>query len=417
MRPAAVVIGLDSTTGLQTARVLARRRVPVIGLAEDLDHYCCRTRVCEQIVHAETSGPALVDTLVELGERLSDKPVLYPCTDASVLQLSEHRERLAPLAHVVLPERRVVEMLVDKAAFSRYARAHEVPVPATFVVAGENDVEEAASSMAFPAVVKPAIRTARWEEQTNVKAYRVDGPDALRHLYGAVGSWADVLVAQEWVPGGDSDLYTCNCYYGADGRAIATFVSRKLRQWPPGTGMSSLGQECRNDVVLEEALRLFDGVGYRGLGFVELKRNARDGRYVVIEPNIGRPTGRSATAEAAGVELLYAMYCDALGLPLPGGLEQRYEGVKWIDHRKDVQAALFQWRRGELTLRDWARSWRGRKASAVLSWRDPVPFVVDLARSAGKLGRLLAPRGRKARREFVRSTLGKSQPPAAGRDA
>ena len=49
-RPPAIVIGLDSLPGIQTARILAGHGVPVIGIAEDLDHAFCRTRVCQQIL-------------------------------------------------------------------------------------------------------------------------------------------------------------------------------------------------------------------------------------------------------------------------------------------------------------------------------------------------------------------------------
>ncbi|MDQ4077225.1 MAG: hypothetical protein M3220_13375 [Chloroflexota bacterium] len=37
-QPCAIVIGLDSITGLQAARILADRQVPVIGIAKDPDH-------------------------------------------------------------------------------------------------------------------------------------------------------------------------------------------------------------------------------------------------------------------------------------------------------------------------------------------------------------------------------------------
>jgi predicted ATP-grasp superfamily ATP-dependent carboligase len=193
-----------------------------------------------------------------------------------------------------------------------------------------------------------------------------------------------VLIAQEWIAGAESELYSCNCYYGRDGRLLAAFVARKLRQWPPETGTSSLGEEVRNDEVLRATLQLFDAVGYRGLGYVEMKRDPRTGRQLVIEPNVGRPTGRSAIAEAGGVELLYTMYCDATGRELPAARVQRYVGARWIYWRHDVQAAFVAWRRGELGLRDWARSWRGRKAEAVFAWDDPEPFVGDMARAAGR---------------------------------
>jgi hypothetical protein len=43
-----------------------------------------------------------------------------------------------------------------------------------------------------------------------------------------------------------------------------------------------------------------------------------------------------------------------------------------------MQAALYDWWSGELTLREWWRSWRGRKVYAVFSWTDPLPFLGDL---------------------------------------
>jgi predicted ATP-grasp superfamily ATP-dependent carboligase len=79
------------------------------------------------------------------------------------------------------------------------------------------------------------------------------------------------------------------------------------------------------------------------------------------------------------------MYCDAIGWPLPPGLEQKYGNAKWIYWRRDFQAALFYLRRGDLSLRGWWQSWRGKKKCAVFSWRDPVPFFADLIRVVGLL--------------------------------
>jgi predicted ATP-grasp superfamily ATP-dependent carboligase len=131
----------------------------------------------------------------------------------------------------------------------------------------------------------------------------------------------------------------------------------------------------RNDIVLEESIRLFRSVNYHGLGYVEMKRDRRTGKHFIIEPNIGRPTGRSAIAEAGGVELLYTKYCDLLNLPLPANREQKYKGVKWLYFMHDIQASFHYWKRGELTIRDWWQSIRGSKNDAVFSWNDPAPFL------------------------------------------
>lgn len=391
--PPAVVVGLDCITGLQTARILAGHGIPVIGVASDPGHFCCRTKVCQEIVVSDTVGEGLIETLEGVGSALSAKGVLFPCTDMSVLQISRCRGRLEPWYHVLLPEHDVVEMLMDKIRFYTYAIEADLPIPGTFLLHSRQDAEAAAAKLTFPCMLKPPMKTARWLAHSSDKVHKADTLEALLALYDRYAPWAEVLMAQEWIEGSDAALYSCNCYFNADSEALVTFVARKLRQWPPEAGTSCLGEEVRNDVVLEETVRLFRGVNYRGLGYVEMKRDERTGKHYIIEPNIGRPTGRSAIAEAGGVALLYTMYCDAVGLPLPSNRTQRYTGVKWIYLRRDLQSAFYYWRRGELSLKEWWRSLRGRKGYAVLSREDWRPFMADLQEAAGKSWRAMRKRG------------------------
>ncbi len=163
-----------------------------------------------------------------------------------------------------------------------------------------------------------------------------------------------------------------------------TFVTRKLRQWPPVIGEGCLGLECRNDFVLEETVRLFTSVHLRGLGYLEMKCDKRTGKYLIVEPNIGRPTSKSALAEAGDVELVYTMYCDALGWSLPINRMQKYGNSKWIFLRRDCLSGYYYWRRGELTLMEWWQSLRGIKVDAMFSWNDSAPFWYDILYSFQK---------------------------------
>jgi len=373
----AIVIGLDCITGLQTARILAHRGVPVIAIAKNPHHFACRTRVCEQMLFADTTSDQFIETLETLGPELKQKAVLYPCTDMSVLLISRNRQQISKWYHVVLPESEVVEMLMDKIDFLTYAQKEGLPIPGTFFLHSRSDVEKAAEQLNFPCILKPPIKTPEWEKNIEAKVYKAADAEELLTLYDRCSKWAEVLMVQDWIEGKDSTLYSCNCYFNAKAEPVVTFIARKLRQWPPETGTSCLGEECRNDTVLWETIRLFQKVGYRGLGYVEMKRDERTGKHYIIEPNIGRPTGRSAIAEAGGVELLYAQYCDIVGFPLPINLEQKFTGVKWIYLRRDLQSALQYWREGELTLKEWWKSLKGHKFYAVFSWSDPIPFFAD----------------------------------------
>ena len=280
---------------------------------------------------------------------------------------------------------------MDKVNFYHYAQKEGFPIPKTFFLYSRADAEAAAMELSYPCILKPPYRPYQWTQHTKQKAFKAANPTELLALYDHYQRWAEILIAQDWIEGPVTNLYSCNCYFDKNGQPVATFVARKIRQWPPLTGQSCLGEECRNDFVLAETIRLFCSVGYQGLGYLEVKQDERTGNYFFVEPNVGRPTGRSAIAEAGGVELLYTMYCDADGLTLPEDLEQKYEGVKWIHILRDLQSAFYYWRMGELTIKDWWHSVRGRKAFAVLSWSDPLPFIMAVQNS---IHILLSPRER-----------------------
>jgi len=377
-RTRAVIIGLDCLPGIQTARILKENGVPVIGIARDPNHPFSHTNTCDAIRFSPVSQDELMSVLEVISSQLDQKAVLYPCTDSSVLLVSRNRQALQESYHIALPEPETLEMLMDKTSFFRFAQEHGLPVPATFLLRTRVEAIAASKQIPFPCIMKPGFKTSNWERNAaGAKAYLLSSSQEFLAAYDLCSSWAESIVAQEWVRGKDRDLYSCNCYFDEQSKPIVTFVARKLRQNPPILGVSASGEECRNDTVLKQTVELFTNVRLRGLGYLEMKRDAHSGQYRVIEPNIGRPTGRSAIAEAGGVPLIYSMYCDLAGLQLPPRREQTYHGAKWIYFKKDLASSLHYWQKSELTLGEWMRSLWGHKRDAVFSWSDPMPFLLD----------------------------------------
>ena len=397
--PPAIVIGLDSMQGIQTARILAGHDIEVIAIASDPDHHCCRTNVCSEILYAKAETEEFLDTLMDLAVRIEGKPVLYPCHDDTVRIVSRHRKMLQEHFYIALADAETIDMLSDKVTFHNYAQDNGFTVARTLTIHDQSDADAAARDMKFPAVMKPSARTRLWDSNTMSKAYQLASPEEFLSTYRLCRTWAKSMILQEWIEGDDGCLYSCNCYFDSDSEPLCTFVARKIRQWPPHVGNSSLGEECRNDIVLNETLRLFRSVGYRGLGYVEFKVDSRNGKHYIVEPNIGRPTGRSAIAEAGGVEILYTMYCDLIGVPLPDKRVQQHIGTKWIDLRHDFQSAFYYWRKRELSIMDWYRSWRGPKAHTYFSWKDPGPFLHDLM----KIPRRIFSRAERRKRHYLRA--------------
>lgn len=377
-RPAAVLIGSDNITGLQTARILHRHEIEVIGIANDLRHQCCATRTCKNILQADIKSPDLADFLLELGPTFSARPVLIPCTDLSVLTVSDARTALASFYRFNLPEADAVRALVDKTGFCRYAESAGLSLPRSCVVTSPESLEQAVEQLRFPCFLKPYLKTDLWERHTKAKVFRLESAKDLRATYARCKEWTTSLILQEAVEGNDANHYTCNCYFDQTGSPQVTFVSRKIRQWPPKVGIGCSSVECRNDEVLEQTLKFFREAGLKGLGYLEFKRDDRDGEYYLIEPNIGRPTGRSALAEASGVDLIMTLFNDLAGLDLPANRVQSYGGTKWVYWRQDLRASWHLFRAGDLSLREWWQSIRGRRTCPLWNLNDPIPFLRDL---------------------------------------
>lgn len=381
-RPWAVVVGMDDLRGVHAARTLARHGVRVVGVATDPESYGARSRACTRMIHADPFGQGIIDALVALGPTLPGKAIVFACSDGVVRMLAAYREQLDDWYELALPSNHAVDTLSDKILFAEYATERRLPIPETRILRSRRDAERAAAELGFPCALKPPSgRTSGWLEKTNRKAFKVEDESALLSLYDRYSPYSDALIVQRWIGGATDGHYTFNCYFDRDARPLVTFTSRTLRQWPPWTGDDSLSEEYRADGVVQEALRLLGDFDFHGLGEVEFKIDADSGEYLIVEPNVARVTGRCALAEANGVELLYTMYCDLAGLPLPEIREQRPRGVKWIFLRRDLMSAGLSWSRGDLTASDWFRSVRGPKAYALWSSSDPLPFLIDLWRS------------------------------------
>jgi predicted ATP-grasp superfamily ATP-dependent carboligase len=131
--------------------------------------------------------------------------------------------------------------------------------------------------------------------------------------------------------------------------------------------------------VAETTRALLRALGYRGYGSVEFKQDPRDGGLRVIEVT-ARTWYPHGLATRCGVNLPYLAYADALGLPVErrDGFD---EGVTWIDEDRDVRSALESVRAGDLTVRAWLGSYRGRRTYALAALDDPRPIVALAGRT------------------------------------
>jgi predicted ATP-grasp superfamily ATP-dependent carboligase len=406
-RPAALVVGADCITGLQTARILARRGVAVFGAAEDPASAFARSRAFSGVARIGPGEGERQALVAELARRTGQPPVILPCTDDAVRWVSASRGSLAACARFALPAADTLLALMDKTRSSALAVAAGVAVPQTRVLRSPEDARAAAAELRFPCVLKPALRTPAWLAGAGRKVIPCADPGALAVEYERVAPFADEFVVQEWIPGGDDEMYSLYSVLDARSEPLAVVVAQKLRQWPPGTGCGSLAVERENPEVARQGLALLRSVGFRGPSSIQFKRDPRSGVYHFIEANVGRP---------ALNEMIHTLYCDAAGLPLPGARRVVRPGAKWICWKMDLASAWEHRRRGELGLSGWLRSLRGPKWHAIEAWRDPLPGLLEWTRKLrGALASATATRPQRTRVAQPPARLGR--PGAAAPDA
>jgi predicted ATP-grasp superfamily ATP-dependent carboligase len=371
-RAPAVIVGLGMT-GLGVVRSLSRHGVPLVAVDTLPRRPSGWTRLCRK-VFVDPRGD-LWDQVLEVGRRCgTPAPVLFLTNDVAVLEASARRERLSSVFRFHLPEPDVVRLLVDKTSFGEYAVNVGLPVPTTISVRGGGDWERVFRECPFPCVVKPKYRSPTWVAAGLPKAFRADSVGDLRRLLTRLRDVEGDYVVQEWIPGPDSAVFFQLAYYDGTGRPRIAFTGRKLRQWPPLVGSTSLAEAACSEEVDVQSRRLFELVRFRGLGSVEFKHDARDGRFKITEPTVGRPNLQSEVATANGVNIAYRAYCDLAGEP-PCEVRPPAGNVRWIYLGNDLGAVLHYWRRKELSLLDFLRSYRPPRYWAEFSWRDPLPFL------------------------------------------
>ena len=296
-------------------------------------------------------------------------PVLYPQTDATVLLVSRHREKLAEAFRFVVADGELVEQLVDKVSFQALAERHGLPVPPAQRL--RPSLERAAPELEvpFPVVVKPVRRGGDWTATGALgKAMGVAGRDDWRALWPRLAELRSDVLIQHQVPGPESAIESFHAYVDASGDTVGEFTGRKIRTYPPRYGQSSAVEIVDLPDVAELGRSILAGLGLRGVAKVDLKRDDR-GRLHLLEIN-PRFNLWHHPAAVAGVNLPALVHADLTGSPRPPG-RRANRHVTWCAPLLDVRAAYLS---GTSPLR-WLLWARRCQAVSGLSWDDPLPFL------------------------------------------
>lgn len=377
--PPALILGSWSQS-LSFARSLGRRGVPLLILdsVRFLGGYT-RHAAFLQLRPPDECPADWLEALEYLGARLPRRAALFVMSDALCRLVARHQRDLASAFNFVMPDPAVVEMILDKR--NQYIRADQlgIPIPKTFFPESEQEARQVSAEVAYPCLLKP--RTSYLGiPRLGKKVWVIHSADELVDALARVTTSEARFMVQEIVPGDCTTIVVYLGFWDRQGGARLEHLALKLREYPPRYGTGSFFVTADVPQVLESSRRLLRAFNYRGFVGVEMKRDARDGIYRLIEIN---PRAESLTAitVAAGVDLPWLAYQYLNGNDLFSKTELRVpNGVKFVDEQLDVQTFLEMRRAEALSLGGWLGSLRGAKP-AIAAWDDPAPLLVGLGRA------------------------------------
>ena len=380
----AVMTPLDEHMGLDIARSLYKRNIPVYGLDHDSKAVGQYSRSCNMVLSPDPhkEPQEFVQYLIEFSGRLGCKPALFPLSDEHVLVISRNQEILKDHYFFVMPPKTVIDRLCTKAGLIQVAEEHDIPSPFTIFPQSLEEVERLATTLPYPVIIKPK-ESPQWQTSKLEKILRkglLEGrakvvvchnAEELLSNFRSLFSITPELIIQEIIPGEDSRLYYASFYFDRDSKPLGYFAGQKMRVIPNGFGSASYAKSYYDPKLIDLGLKIFSATKYQGLGGIEFKKDPRDENYKLIEINtrFGMWDGLGAKC---GVDLGYIAYCDIIGLPVERSFNYR-TGVKWFDLQRDVRASIGYQNKGKLTWGKWFKSLSGEKMVAVYSFSDPLP--------------------------------------------
>ncbi len=403
-KPTAFVLGL-TTGGLAAMRSLGRAGIPVVGLDWWLGDARTRYGVIRRCP-APDCPEELLAFLIRQAEGLEERGVLLPARDYFVELLGAHQQELRPYFRFHAIPEPVRRAAVDKRRQYEAAQALGVPCPKTSFPQTAEELADIEDRLEYPAFLKP-VHSHRWRSSFKHKGILVHNRRQLREGFQAAQKAGYPVLAQEVIPGPDSNIFNlCTCIDSAD-RVLAAVVVRKLRQWPVHFGEGSLVYSVEEPEVVRLGLRYAQGLGFQGMGAVEFKRDERDGVYKLMELN-PRLWSHVQLAIDCGANIPLLAYLDLAGEKPEPRLAYR-QGVKWLRLSYDLRSFLWSFRHEGLSPWSWVRSLWGVSSHAYFAWDDPGPLAGKLADSLrGGLAGIRAPRGPR-----LRSTACATGPAAA----
>ena len=269
--------------------------------------------------------------------------------------------------------RAALEILLDKSRFGAFLAGTGIPHPRTFVIRSDADIAGVPFADLDRVFVKPA-NSQRFLRVMGAKGLWAHDRAEFEAIWRRAAQHGLAVIAQEYIPGGADDHYFIDGFRDRSGALTGLFARRRIRIYPPDFGNSSycVSVPMREvDAAVPGLTELLQRLDYRGIFSTEFKRDARDGKFRILEVNT-RAWWYVEFAARCGVNVVDMAWRDAQGLPMPRAPADYVVGAGCVHLPNELQTMRRRRGAARTPIGTALRQWRGSYFS-VFRWDDPLP--------------------------------------------
>ena len=388
--------------GLGIIRSLGQAGIPVYGVHE---RFYAPVAMSRYLAGRFIWGPDPADIdqvtagLKVIAERIGRPAVLFPTDDIGAIYLAQHGSELRRFFRFPEPPADLPLRLADKYCLYQLCRELEVPFPHTCVPHSLGEARDFAISAGYPLVGKI---TAAWETRGMIPSTSIIyGQDELTVIFNSCAEFGVGLILQEFIPGGTGHDWFFHGYCDSSSICRPAFTGIKLRSFPLDAGGTTFGKSVANEKLRDQFTELLARLNFRGIMDLDIRLDARDGQYRLLDFNPRLGAQFRIFRDTAGIDVALAAYLDLTGQGIPLG--QQLNERTFMAESYDPLSMLAHWRRGELRPSKWLSQARGVDEPAWFARDDLMPFSLMCLRMTWKTA---ARPLRRIRRKVASNTSG-----------
>jgi predicted ATP-grasp superfamily ATP-dependent carboligase len=295
--------------------------------------------------------------------------MLLPMEDETVCLVSQHYSEFSRLVYLPLVSFGKLQFARRKDKILQTAEKLGIPIPKTWYVDDISKLDGLKDRLSYPVVIKPQMSSGA------IGISYPNNPEAFMYQYLSTHRRFPYPLIQELIPR-EGPGYGASFLMDEKGGVRASFVHKRLREYPVTGGASTLRESVRHDDIRDMAKTLLDALGWYGVAMVEFKIDNRDGIPKLMEVN-PRFWGSLALAIEAGVNFPYLMYRMSRG-----------ENFKPVEHYQvgkrcrwllpgDILHFIYNTRH-EKNWSQFFKFWDQNMSYDIVSRKDPLPALARI---------------------------------------